>query len=312
MAETILGGEQNGEAGIQQESTVQEQPVQQQAVPELTFDRMVGADGALNDGWKNLLPEEIRNEPCLNNVKHIGAFAKNYVNAQKAIGANKIPLPGENASPEEWDAVFNALGRPEAADRYEFKAADDLPDGMQFDEALMKNFREAAYKLGLNQTQYNALVNYQAKLAGAQVQAMEQQAEQEYHSTLQKLTGEFGANLNTVIAQCNKAVETFGLRQVLEEKGLMNNYDVIKALAGIGERISESRLKGNPALDTAEDAQSRLNSIMGNMDDPYYKREHPQHGQRVREVAELAKRINEKVSPVVLPVNPPIGTVRRS
>lgn len=290
---TILGNEQEQQTTQNIDpGTDQAQDVQKAAVPaqEITFDKMVGADGAMAEGWKTLLPEDIRDEPSLNNIKHISALAKSYVCAQKAVGANKITLPSENATPEEWGEVYKALGRPETADKYEFKPAEDLPEGLKFDDTLLKNFQKEAHDLGLNQKQYDALVNYQAKMVAEQMRANELQAEAEYNGTLQKLKTEYGATLPQVVAQCNKAIETFGFTKILADHGLLNNYDVIKAFASLGEKISESKLKGAENLDQVNDAKARLQAIMGNMDDPYFKREHPQHNQRVQEVAALMAR----------------------
>ena len=93
--------------------------------------------------------------------------------------------------------------------------------------------------------------------------------------------------METVVAQCNKAMQTFGLTEVLAEKGLLNNYTVIKALAGIGERIGESRLRGGEGIPQAGDPASRLAEIQGNLDDPYYQKDHPAHNARVAEVNSL-------------------------
>ena len=113
----------------------------------------------------------------------------------------------------------------------------------------------------------------------------------EYNETLTKLRTEFGDRFDTVVAQCNKAMETFGLTEVLRDKGLLNNYTIIKALAGIGERIGESKLKGGEAQVSAGDPSARLDEIRSNPDDPYYKKDHPAHNARVAEVNGLLAAI---------------------
>lgn len=252
-----------------------------------SFAGIVAENGALAENWRELLPEEIRNEPSLQNIKHFGALAKSYVHAQKAIGANKVAIPGKDATEEEKSSFFSAIGRPETADNYEFARAAELPQEIGFDEELMKGFREEAFRIGLTQEQFNAAVNYEAKVVAARLAQQREAADREYAETYSKLKAQYGARCDEVIAQCNKAVQTFGLAEVLTEHGLLNNYDFIQALAGIGERISESKLKGDPGSAVAPDAASRLAEITGNLDDPYYKREHPLHERRVEEVNRL-------------------------
>jgi hypothetical protein len=103
---------------------------------------------------------------------------------------------------------------------------------------------------------------------------------------------EYGGNVNDVVAKCDQAMKTFGLTEVMEEKGLLNNYTIIKALATIGEKMTESTLKGDGGRPSGTDPQSRLSEITGNPDDPYFRKEHPAHNARVDEVNRLLSAIS--------------------
>lgn len=273
-------------------------PPEQTGTPEThettapSFSGIVGNDGALSEHWRDLLPEDIRNEPSLANIKHFSALAKSYVHAQKAIGANKVAVPGEHATQDEKNAFFHAIGRPDDPEKYTFKPAEGLPEQLKLDDNLMKGFREEAFRIGLTPEQFNAAVNFQAKIVADQIKAQEAAADAEYESTLARLQQEYGDKFESVIAQCNKAVQTFGIGETLKEHGLLNNYAFIKALANIGGKISETKLKGDPAAVVQNDPQTRINEITGNLNDPYYNREHPLHQQRVDEVAKLVASAN--------------------
>lgn len=292
--ETILSGDSNQFAGISDEVVIAGNEQVEQLVQSEKFDysKMVGAEGALSENWKEGLPESIRNEKCLEPIKTIGSLAQSYVHAQKSFGANKIVIPGEAASPEEMNAFFKALGRPDEEDGYQHDKIS-IPDGIFLDEEKLKHFKKVAYENGLNQKTFSAILEFDIKRAEEQQKIIAAEKNAEYHSTLGKLRAEFGANFETVVDQCNKAMETFGLTEVLRENGLLNNYTIIKALAGIGEKISESKLKGEGADIRNNDPSLRLAEIQGNLDDPYYKKDHPGHNARVAEVngllAALAK-----------------------
>lgn len=286
---TILNGNNEAQQVVTTEAKVSgtDDPGKPQA-QEAAFDfaKMVGAEGALSDNWREGLPEAIRNEKCLDSIKTIGALAQSYVHAQHSIGANKIAIPGENATPEEWNAFYKACGRPDAEDGYSHDKVK-LPDGVVLDDAQVAKFRRFAFENGLSQKAFEAALAFDAQRVREQQEAAVAAHNAEYDQTLEKLRTEFGGEFESVVAQCNKAMETFGLTDVFREKGLLNNYTIIKALATIGEKISESKLKGSDAQAGSGDPASRLAEIQGNPDDAYYKKDHPAHKARVAEVNSL-------------------------
>ena len=96
--------------------------------------------------WRSGLPEEVRNDPSLSDIKDVGSMAKSYINGQKLIGKNRIALPVEGATDEEISMFHSQLGRPEKADGYQFGDRPSLPEGMQYDEAFETQFKDLSYK----------------------------------------------------------------------------------------------------------------------------------------------------------------------
>jgi hypothetical protein len=257
-----------------------------------TFDfaKMVGAEGALAENWRDGLPESIRGEKCLDSIKTIGTLAQSYVHAQKSMGANKVTIPGENATPEEIDAFHKALGRPDKMEDY---ATDkvELPKGIVLDDAEVGKFREFAFKQGLSQAAFEAALKFDVERVKSHIAAQTAAANAEYEETKAKLLQEFGDKADSVVAQCNQAMRTFGLVEVLRDHGLLSNYTVIKALAKIGGSIGESKLKGDGGTPAEGDPETRLAEIRNNPDDPLYKKDHPAHNARVAEVDRLCAAI---------------------
>ena len=66
--------------------------------------------------WKSGLSEDIRADKSLENIKDISGLAKSYIHAQKMVGADKIPVPNKYATEDDWNAVYEKLGRPKSAD----------------------------------------------------------------------------------------------------------------------------------------------------------------------------------------------------
>lgn len=266
-------------------STTSEQLAPAPAPATYDYSKMITPEGALSENWRDGLPEAIRNEKCLDSIKTVATLAQSYVHAQKAIGANKVTIPTENSSQDEWDAFYSATGRPESADKYSDEKLS-IPEGVELDKSQLEAFRKYAFDHGLSQKAYEAALSYDIQRAkDAQAKLIEAR-NQEYNSTLAKLQSEYGPSMQSVVLQCNKAMETFGLTDTLRQHGLLNNYAVIKALAQIGSSISETRLPDTSAP-APSNPQSRLNEIMSDPSDAYFRREHPGHAARVAEVAAL-------------------------
>lgn len=258
-----------------------------------SYSTMVGEDGGLSDNWREGLPEDIRGEKCLDSIKHIGALAKSYVLAQKSMGSGKVAIPTEHSTKEEWDNFYKATGRPDSADGYSLDGVKDaLPEGVSLDDDEVKSFRDFAFANGISQKGFDAALKFDIERVQRQQAAAIAADQKEYADTIAKLQADYGPQMNAVVAQCNKAMDVFGLKQVLEEKGLLNNYTIIKALAGIGARISESRLIGDGAPSVTS-PQDRLNEIRNNPDDPFNHRDHPAHKARVEEVGRLLAAISK-------------------
>ena len=63
--------------------------------------------------WKASLSEDLRNDPSLSSISDVGSLAKSFVHAQRMVGADKVAIPKDDASPDDWNEYYNRLGRPE-------------------------------------------------------------------------------------------------------------------------------------------------------------------------------------------------------
>ena len=107
--------------------------------------------------WKASLPEDVRADPSLTDIKDVDNLAKSYINGQKLIGKNRIALPDDKATDEEWSSFYSSIGRPEKSGAYQFGERPALPEGLEYDEAFESNFRDLSYKAGLSSAQAKAI-----------------------------------------------------------------------------------------------------------------------------------------------------------
>ena len=115
---------------------------------------IVNQDGSFGENWRNALPEDIRGEECWDVVTDFGNMAKQFVNQRKAIGKDKVVLPGSNATPEEKSAFYDSIGRPKTPQDY----AVDVPQEMAefYTKEVVAEQAKLAHEIGATNEQFAA------------------------------------------------------------------------------------------------------------------------------------------------------------
>lgn len=256
------------------------------------FSVSIDKDGFFADNWKDGLPEDLRNEPSLAGVKNLTTLAKSYVNAQKMVGKNKISIPGENATDDERNAFFTALGRPATANDYKHDKVE-IPEGYQLDDAQVAAFRETAFNIGLSQEGFEKALAFDLARTKQATEAAIAEYNREYEETMGKLQQQYGDKLPARISQVDKALTTFGIKEIFVEKGLTNNYQIFEALAKIGASISETKLKDGDVQQNFKTPQQQIEDIYADPNGAIYNAEHPGHDKAVAEVKRLMALVNK-------------------
>lgn len=112
---------------------------------------LVNSDGSFSENWKESLSEDIRGEKMLDNLGDFHGMMKQFVHAQKNIGKGKVVLPDETSNENDWDAFYDATGRPKTVDDYEFEKAKGFEE--HYNDDFIKTFKEGAHKVGINAKQ---------------------------------------------------------------------------------------------------------------------------------------------------------------
>lgn len=79
-------------------------------------------------------------------------IVESYRNLEAKIGDSLRP-PADDASPEEWQAFYGRLGRPDAPDGYEFTMPQDLAEDFPYDAESAGRFAQWAHEAGLTPRQ---------------------------------------------------------------------------------------------------------------------------------------------------------------
>lgn len=235
------------------------------------------------------LPEDLRNEPSLRTFTDPGSLAKSYVNAQRMIGADKVAIPGQSATDDDWREVYTRLGAPTEASAYEFDGDVPLNDG------YMEAFRNHALSAGLNSRQANQMMNFVRETISDMDQTSSQSAEEALEAGRQELQQEFGQAFEQRVQMAQMAAtQLLGGTEMFDEitlsdgRMLGDHPEIIRMFSNIAGMIGEDNLAGatTELIMTPEEA-SRQIAEMTRRDGPYFDRMHPEHDTYVAEVLRL-------------------------
>jgi hypothetical protein len=254
----------------------------------------------LTDGdWRDQLPDDLRDHQSLQNITDVGALAKTMIHAQSMVGAEKIPVPGKWASDDDWNQVYQKLGRPDEADGYEFDFGDQ-----PLDDDFVNNFRSTAHDAGLSARQAQKLVAWYTDIArehgGGSEEEIQHAVEAAKTAAETELKKEYGNALKDRLEMGDNLLNEFGAEGIMEltladGTPLVNNPAFIKTVVAaahwINESVSEDKLigdKGSTAMTPAE-ADQKIAELM-RPDGPYWDARHPQHQSYVDQVLEMQKQ----------------------
>jgi hypothetical protein len=158
---------------------------------------------------------------------------QSYVNLEKAVGSDKVPLPSEGSDLAEWEG-WSKLGTPNEAAAYELKA----PDGYEaYDQTLSDWFREAAFDSKMPASMAQRMHDkYVERMMGNAEQAQTTAADQnEKWET--ELKQKYGTAYDERIAAAKRALREYGgdeMVEIIGKAGLGSHPVVVETFAKAG------------------------------------------------------------------------------
>ena len=175
--------------------------------------------------WKEQLPEDLRADPTLKDIKDVGSLAKSLIETKKFVGSS-LRIPGQEAGPEarteflaklrekvpellyvpadpearkgvEAD-LWTKLGRPEKPEDYSL-------EGVQVEEGVTlpaEKLRELGKALGLTQAQLREAARIEAEGLAQQVRAVK--------DAKASLRAEYGDEYQTTLERAATTAEAMG------------------------------------------------------------------------------------------------------
>lgn len=250
------------------------------------------AQGGSGNDFLNSIPEDLRQHPSLSPIKDVENLARSYVNAQRLIGADKIPMP-VNPTEEDLDRIYSKLGRPESPDKYGIS-----PDGNIITEERATEYADIAHKLRLTPDQANGVLDYYRSVAENDLNNFSETNAKAIEEASAALQQEWGDKFDSKIESAQKVVDQFDAGGIMEMQladgtKLGNHPDVIRAFAKIADfrqnvTSEDTVSEGTSSLGmSVQQASNEIQAIMGDRTHAYWDKKNPTHGQAVERMQQL-------------------------
>ena len=246
--------------------------------------------------WKEAIPEELRNDPNISKFTELESLAKSYINATRMIGQDKVAVPNNNSTEDQWNEVYDKLGRPESADKYKLEVKSDT---VPLDEGAIKSFAENAHKLGLNNKQAQGILEfYKNSMEGSlhqnqiDMETAQAQSEQELRK---EWGGNYEANIKKAGAVAKANMDATILDMQLKDGTRLGDHPaIIKGFANIANLLSEDKLVSTESEGMSQgiDYNAEISKIVNDRSGPYWNRSHPDHDKVVQQVFNLRTMMN--------------------
>jgi len=241
--------------------------------------------------WKEAIPEDLRNDPNISKFTELEALAKSYINATRMIGQDKVAVPNNNSTDDQWNEVYNKLGRPESPDKYKLEVKSDV---VPLDDGAIKSFAENAHKLGLNNKQAQGILEFYKESMEGSVQQSKVDTETAQANAESQLRKEWGRAFDDNIKKAGAVAKANMNPQILDMElkdgtRLGDHPEVIKGFANIANLLSEDKLVGTESENVSQgvDYQSEISKIVNDRSGPYWNKSHPDHDKVVQQVFTL-------------------------
>jgi hypothetical protein len=252
----------------------------------------------VNVDWKQGIPEDIRADKSLESIKDIGSLAKSYIHSQRLVGSDKIPVPNKHATDEDWNAVYEKLGRPKTPGEYKY----DIPENANVDKASLNNFSDQAHKLGLLPTQANGMVKFYNEMVSQGIKDADTKALVSRENSTKEMKQEWGQAYDSKLSKAATLAKSIVDKQLLAapmaDGTMLGDHPLmIRAFAMLADKMGEDNIvqASGPAYLTP----AQIDKQIGELQQPgsaYWEKRHPNHDAAVQEVQTLLqKKNNEEV-----------------
>lgn len=231
------------------------------------------AEAIMNEGWRDFIPEDLKDRSEWTRVNNLQDVFKNYVAAQQTI-SKSVRIPEEGASAEEINAFYSKLGKPASKLEYDFEYTPAEGYTLNKDMFDFSMFQDLAEKANLTKSQYQALgqayIDAQNKIlndynaqvaerAGAEVLQAENELRREWGK-------DYATNINNISAKISQMYPEETLKK-MEASGLFRDVNFLKSQLSLtkmmtGDTIFIEGIGVENVPQTLDDLRAKRDELM--------------------------------------------------
>lgn len=250
---------------------------------------------SIPENWKEALDAELLDNPSIKSIKDINALAKSFIHGQKLVGADKIVVPSNLTSDEEWKGIFQKLGMPESVEKYDFKFGEA-------DKEFVGKFKALAVESGILPKAAEKLFAFFESESKSVIENNESSSKVAFEETVLGLKKEWGQAYDRKLANAAGLFNKFAdddTKAFMKETGFSNNPAVLKLMSKIADSFGEDKFVapgGNGQMGiTPQEADAQIQAIYRDTSHPYFHKGHPKNSEARAEMARLQQaKINKK------------------
>lgn len=208
----------------------------------------------------DFIPEDYKASEWASKYKTKEELFKGIDNMAKLVGkkqvVNGIQAPNENSTPEEINAFYASIGRPEAAEKYAF--SEDIKGYEGLDLAAEKaGFAEVAFQNGLSQKQADSIFKQFIELQNLEFNSKQEVVKQNFDQAVETA---FGKDYQASLGLAKRGAKSLGIANTLDAEGLSANPTVLKLCAELGKLVGEDSFESGASAskETTIDEALRL------------------------------------------------------
>lgn len=233
-------------------------------------------------------PADAKTDPIFTKYKDPTEFVKGVRGMAEAVGKKSLTVPTDKSTPEEVQAFWSAVGRPEKADGYKLTDLKDLHPRIQPTPESRAQFLEQAHKVGLTTAQADGLHQWFMGTIHNSLTAQDKAAGDAKQQAETALRTKWGGSYDQNLSLAQRVMKTFGSEKAVASIG--NDPDVIELFAKIGQKLSEDTTGsvGFSSLTTSTaDAKRQIEAIKADPKHAWFNEKHPKHAEAVAEMRKL-------------------------
>ncbi len=227
----------------------------------------------MSEGWKDCIPEDLRDRSEWSRVNNVQDVFKNYISAQQTI-SKSVRIPDATSSAEDITAFYTKLGKPASAAEYDFTYEKQESDVFDKDSFDFKMFQDLADKANLTKDQYQALASAYIGIQNEYVRNynkdMSEQVGREMAEAERELRKEWGNNYSTHLNNIESKLAQMYPQETIEKMtqvGLFRDANFLKSQLALTKMMTGDTIfiEGNRIDDvpqTIENLRAKRDSLM--------------------------------------------------